>query len=56
VALLRRSARERGGPLTSIDAADTLLDERSRATRENDHRGSPGGRSPRLSLSWVPED
>jgi hypothetical protein len=30
VATLRRAARERGGPLPSIDVADTLLDERSR--------------------------
>jgi hypothetical protein len=30
VAPLRRAARERGGPLPSIDVADTLLDERSR--------------------------
>jgi hypothetical protein len=30
VAALRRAARERGGPLPSIDVADTLLDERSR--------------------------
>ena len=30
VAALRRADRERGGPLPSIDVADTLLDERSR--------------------------
>jgi hypothetical protein len=30
VAALRRAARERGGPLPSIDVADALLDERSR--------------------------
>jgi hypothetical protein len=29
VAVLRRAARERGGPLPSIDVADALLDERS---------------------------
>jgi hypothetical protein len=28
VAALRRAARERGGPLRSIDVADALLDER----------------------------
>jgi hypothetical protein len=28
VAALRRAARERGGPLPSIDVADPLLDER----------------------------
>jgi len=28
VATLRRAARERGGPLPSIDVADALLDER----------------------------
>ena len=28
VAALRRAARERGGPLPSIDVADALLDER----------------------------
>jgi hypothetical protein len=28
VAALRRVARERGGPLPSIDVADALLDER----------------------------
>jgi len=27
VAALRRAARERGGPLPSIDVADALLDE-----------------------------
>jgi hypothetical protein len=31
VAALRRAARERGGPLPSIDAADALLEERLRA-------------------------
>jgi hypothetical protein len=30
VVTLRRAARERGGPLPSIDVADALLDERSR--------------------------
>jgi hypothetical protein len=30
VAMLPRAARDRGGPLPSIDVADTLLDERSR--------------------------
>jgi hypothetical protein len=29
VAVLRRAARERGGPLPSIDLADALLDERA---------------------------
>jgi hypothetical protein len=28
VAAFRRAARERGGPLPSIDVADALLDER----------------------------
>ena len=32
VAALRRAARERGGPLPSIDAADALLDERPELT------------------------
>jgi hypothetical protein len=31
VAMLRRAARERGGPLPSIDVADALLDERNAA-------------------------
>jgi hypothetical protein len=30
---LRRAARERGGPLPSIDAADTLLEERRKLTQ-----------------------
>ena len=30
VTVLRRAARERGGPLPSIDVADALLDERMR--------------------------
>jgi hypothetical protein len=30
LAALRHAARERGGPLPSIDAADALLDERSK--------------------------
>ena len=29
MAALRRAARERGGPLSSIDVADALLDERA---------------------------
>jgi hypothetical protein len=29
MAALRRAARERGGPLPSIDVADALLDERA---------------------------
>jgi hypothetical protein len=33
VAALRRAARERGGPLPSIDVADALLDERRAAAR-----------------------
>jgi hypothetical protein len=33
VAALRRAARERGGPLPSIDVADALLDERLRVGR-----------------------
>jgi hypothetical protein len=33
VATLRRAARERGGPLPSIDVADALLDETPRADR-----------------------
>ena len=32
VAALRRAARERRGPLRSIDVADALLDERSELT------------------------
>jgi hypothetical protein len=32
VAALRRAARERGGPLPSIDVADALLDERRKLT------------------------
>jgi hypothetical protein len=32
VATLRRAARERGGPLPSIDVADALLDERGELT------------------------
>jgi hypothetical protein len=32
VATLRRAARERGGPLPSIDVADALLDERRELT------------------------
>ncbi|WP_156656036.1 hypothetical protein [Mycobacterium sp. 852002-51971_SCH5477799-a] len=33
VVALRRAARERGGPLPSIDVADALLDERCELTR-----------------------
>jgi hypothetical protein len=33
VAALRRAARERGGPMPSIDAADAPLDERYELTR-----------------------
>jgi hypothetical protein len=33
VAALRRAARERGGPLPSIDVANGLLDERNTAVR-----------------------
>ena len=39
VATLRRAARERGGPLPSIDVVDALLDERRAdrtITRESD--------------------
>jgi hypothetical protein len=32
VAALRRAARDRGGPLPSIDVADALLDERRELT------------------------
>jgi hypothetical protein len=32
MAALRRAARERGGPLPSIDVADALLDERRELT------------------------
>ena len=32
MAALRRAARERGGPLPSIDVADALLDERHELT------------------------
>ncbi|MGV0069423.1 hypothetical protein ACRU44_16980 [Mycobacterium colombiense] len=34
VALLRRAAQERGGPLPSVDVADALLDERRELTRQ----------------------
>ena len=34
VAALRRAARERGGPLPSIDVADALVDERLRPRAE----------------------
>ena len=33
VAALHRAARERGGPLPSIEVADALLDERRTLTR-----------------------
>jgi hypothetical protein len=33
VATLRQAAKERGGPLPSIDVADALLDERRELTR-----------------------
>src|ERR1700740_1776473 len=36
VAALRRAARERGGPLPSIDVADALLDERRELTALGD--------------------
>ena len=48
VAALRRAARERGGPLPSIDVADALLDERRELTlrattrRGNFHKSRPG--------------
>jgi hypothetical protein len=32
VTTLRRAARERGGPLPSMDVADALLDERREVT------------------------
>ena len=35
VAALRRAARERGGPLPSIDVADALLDQRNAANNYN---------------------
>jgi hypothetical protein len=44
VAALRRAARERGGPLPSIDVADALLDERSCAAREPATGIAPDGR------------
>jgi hypothetical protein len=47
VAALRRAARERGGPLPSIDVADALLDETPRADRT-----SPPDQLPGLSLKW----
>ena len=37
VAVLRRAAHERGGPLPSIDVADALLDERSELTGVQKH-------------------
>jgi hypothetical protein len=39
VAALRQAARERGGPLPSIDVADALLDERRELT---DHSAGHG--------------
>ena len=45
VAALRRAARERGGPLPSIAAADALLEER----RELTELGEPVRRRPRLN-------
>jgi hypothetical protein len=33
IAALRRAARDRGGPLPSMDLADTLLDERNTISR-----------------------
>jgi hypothetical protein len=42
VATLRRAARERGGPLPSIDVADALLDERAKVTA--DHGGGLSAR------------
>jgi hypothetical protein len=42
VAALRRAARERGGPLPSIDVADALLDERAKVTA--DHGGGLSAR------------
>jgi hypothetical protein len=35
VAVLRRAAWERGGPLPSIEVAEVLLDERLRGDRAN---------------------
>jgi hypothetical protein len=35
VAALRRAARERGGPLPSMDVADALLDERRERSTNN---------------------
>jgi hypothetical protein len=36
VAALRQAARERGGPLPSIDVADALLDERRKLDAANE--------------------
>ena len=47
VAMLRRAARERGGPLPSIDVADALLDERPQAHRV--------GFNPRIFLQFPSE-
>jgi hypothetical protein len=43
VAALRRTARERGGPLPSIDVADALLDERNTVARSAFFRQSVFG-------------
>jgi len=47
VAAFRRAARERGGPLPSIDVADALLDER----RELTERCRNFSTEPRLGAS-----
>ena len=40
VAVLRRAARERGGPLPSIHVADALLDQRNAANNYNANMNS----------------
>jgi hypothetical protein len=46
VTALRRAARERGGPLPSIDVADALLDERRELTAGHPRHGI------RTRLAW----
>jgi hypothetical protein len=51
VAALRRAARERGGPLPSIDVADALLDERAKVTA--DHGGGLSARFDQWNVGTV---
>jgi hypothetical protein len=53
MAALRRAARERSGPLPSIDVADALLDERRELTGDVD---DPSHIFPKLvTLKMAPE-